>query len=247
MLDAVIDYLPSPLDVPAIKGVEYRNEEKSIVRNSSDSEPFSALAFKIMNDPFVGSLTFLRVYSGKVEAGSSVLNSVKDKRERFGRMLQMHSNSREDIKTALAGDIIAVAGLKDTTTGDTLCDSDNAVILERMEFPDPVIEVAVEPKTKADQEKMGIALQRLAAEDPSFKVSIDHESGQTVMKGMGELHLEILVDRMLREFKVDATVGAPQVAYRERQLLSQHQLIIHIRNNQGVPDNLQKLYLILNL
>ena len=215
MLDAVVDYLPSPLDVEAIKGVGYQNEENSIVRKSSDDEPFSALAFKIMNDPFVGSLTFLRIYSGKVEAGSSILNSVKDKKERFGRMLQMHSNSREDIKTAHAGDIIAVAGLKDTTTGDTLCDSENAVILERMEFPDPVIEVAVEPKTKADQEKMGIALQRLAAEDPSFKVSIDHESGQTVMKGMGELHLEILVDRMLREFKVDATVGAPQVAYRE--------------------------------
>ena len=215
MLDAVVDFLPSPLDVPAIKGVKYQKEDEPIVRKSSDEEPFSALAFKIMNDPFVGSLTFMRVYSGKIEAGSSVLNSVKDKRERFGRMLQMHSNSREDIKTAYAGDIIAVAGLKDTTTGDTLCDSENAVILERMEFPDPVIEVAVEPKTKADQEKMGIALQRLAAEDPSFKVSTDHESGQTVMKGMGELHLEILVDRMLREFKVDATVGAPQVAYRE--------------------------------
>ncbi|MAH78874.1 MAG: elongation factor G [Rickettsiales bacterium TMED254] len=215
MLDAVIDYLPSPLDVPAIKGVKYRNEEESIIRKSSDSEPFSALAFKIMNDPFVGSLTFMRVYSGKIEAGSSVLNSVKDKRERFGRMLQMHSNSREDVKEAYAGDIIAVAGLKDTTTGDTLCNPESPVILERMEFPDPVIEVAVEPKTKADQEKMGIALQRLAAEDPSFKVSTDHESGQTVMKGMGELHLEILVDRMQREFKVDATVGAPQVAYRE--------------------------------
>ncbi|MFL2661123.1 MAG: elongation factor G [Alphaproteobacteria bacterium] len=215
MLDAVIDFLPSPLDVPAIKGVKYQNEEEQVTRKSSDEEPFSALAFKIMNDPFVGSLTFMRVYSGKIEAGSSVLNSVKDKRERFGRMLQMHSNSREDIKTAYAGDIIAVAGLKDTTTGDTLCEPDNAVILERMEFPDPVIEVAVEPKTKADQEKMGVALQRLAAEDPSFKVSVDHESGQTVMKGMGELHLEILVDRMLREFKVDATVGAPQVAYRE--------------------------------
>ena len=215
MLDAVVDYLPSPIEVPAIKGVKYDNEEEAITRKSSDNEPFAALAFKIMNDPFVGSLTFMRVYSGKVEAGSSVLNSVKNKRERFGRMLQMHSNSREDIKIAYAGDIIAVAGLKDTTTGDTLCDSENAVILERMEFPDPVIEVAVEPKTKADQEKMGVALQRLAAEDPSFKVSIDHESGQTVMKGMGELHLEILVDRMLREFKVDATVGAPQVAYRE--------------------------------
>ena len=215
MLDAVVDFLPSPLDVPAIKGVKYQKEDEPVTRKSSDEEPFSALAFKIMNDPFVGSLTFMRVYSGKIEAGSSVLNSVKDKKERFGRMLQMHSNSREDIKTAYAGDIIAVAGLKDTTTGDTLCNPEDAVILERMEFPDPVIEVAVEPKTKADQEKMGIALQRLAAEDPSFKVSIDHESGQTVMKGMGELHLEILVDRMLREFKVDATVGAPQVAYRE--------------------------------
>ncbi len=215
MLDAVVDFLPSPLDVPAIKGIKYQKEDEAITRKSSDTEPFSALAFKIMNDPFVGSLTFMRVYSGKIEAGSSVLNSVKDKRERFGRMLQMHSNSREDIKTAYAGDIIAVAGLKDTTTGDTLCDSEDAVVLERMEFPDPVIEVAVEPKTKADQEKMGVALQRLAAEDPSFKVSVDHESGQTVMKGMGELHLEILVDRMLREFKVDATVGAPQVAYRE--------------------------------
>ena len=215
MLDAVIDFLPSPLDVPAIKGVKYRDEDVQVKRESSDSEPFSALAFKIMNDPFVGSLTFMRIYSGKIEVGSSVLNSVKDKKERFGRMLQMHSNSREDIKVAYAGDIIAVAGLKDTTTGDTLCNPDDAVILERMEFPDPVIEVAVEPKTKADQEKMGVALQRLAAEDPSFKVSVDHESGQTVMKGMGELHLEILVDRMQREFKVDATVGAPQVAYRE--------------------------------
>ena len=214
MLDAVIDFLPSPLDVPAIKGIKYGSDEQEI-RESSDDAPFSALAFKIMNDPFVGSLTFMRVYSGTVEAGSSVLNSVKDKKERFGRMLQMHSNSREDIKIAYAGDIIAVAGLKDTTTGDTLCNSENAVILERMEFPDPVIEVAVEPKTKADQEKMGVALQRLAAEDPSFKVSVDHESGQTVMKGMGELHLEILVDRMQREFKVDASVGAPQVAYRE--------------------------------
>ena len=215
MLDAVVDFLPSPLDVESIKGVKYDREDEQIERKSSDAEPFAALAFKIMNDPFVGSLTFMRVYSGTIEAGSSVLNSVKDKRERFGRMLQMHSNSREDIKVACAGDIIAVAGLKDTTTGDTLCNPDEAVILERMEFPDPVIEVAVEPKTKADQEKMGVALQRLAAEDPSFKVSIDHESGQTVMKGMGELHLEILVDRMLREFKVDATVGAPQVAYRE--------------------------------
>ena len=174
MLDAVVDFLPSPLDVPAIKGIKYQKEDEAITRKSSDDEPFSALAFKIMNDPFVGSLTFMRVYSGQIEAGSSVLNSVKDKRERFGRMLQMHSNSREDIKVAFAGDITAAVGLKDTTTGDTLCDPENAVILERMEFPDPV-EVAVEPKTKADR-KMGVALQRLAAEDPSFKVSVDHES-----------------------------------------------------------------------
>ena len=230
MLDSVIDFLPSPLDVPAIKGIKYKSEDVEI-RKSSDSEPFSALAFKIMNDPFVGSLTFMRVYSGSVEAGSSVLNSVKDKKERFGRMLQMHSNSREDIKTAYAGDIIAVAGLKDTTTGDTLCDSEKGVILERMEFPDPVIEVAVEPKTKADQEKMSIALQRLAAEDPSFKVSVDHESGQTVMKGMGELHLEILVDRMQREFKVDASVGAPQVAYRET--ITQHTTVDYTHKKQS--------------
>jgi len=214
LLDAVVDYLPSPLEVPAIKGVKMDSEDE-IVRKSDDNEPFAALAFKIMNDPFVGTLTFCRVYSGVLETGSGVLNSVKDKRERVGRMLEMHSNSREDVKECRAGDIIALAGLKDTTTGDTLCDPSNAVILERMDFPDPVIEVAVEPKTKADQEKMGVALSRLAAEDPSFRVTSDSESGQTVIKGMGELHLDIIVDRMKREFKVEANVGAPQVAYRE--------------------------------
>jgi len=214
LLDAVIDYLPAPIDVPSINGVEMDGETE-IVRMSSDDEPFSGLAFKIMNDPYVGSLTFVRVYSGVLETGTSVMNTVKDKRERVGRMLLMHSNSREDIKEARAGDIVAIAGLKDTTTGDTLCDPLKPVILERMEFPDPVIEVAVEPKTKSDQEKMGVALSRLAAEDPSFRVTTDHESGQTVIKGMGELHLDIIVDRMRREFKVDANVGAPQVAYRE--------------------------------
>jgi elongation factor G len=186
-----------------------------VVRRSSDDEPFSGLAFKIMTDPFVGSLTFVRVYSGVVQTGSQVLNSVKDNKERVGRMLAMHANHREDIKEARAGDIVAFAGLKNTTTGDTLCDPGAPVILERMEFPEPVIEIAVEPKTKGDQEKMGQALARLATEDPSFRVSVDHESGQTVIKGMGELHLEIIVDRMKREFKVDANVGAPQVAYRE--------------------------------
>ena len=214
MLDAVVDYLPSPVDVPAIKGVLPDSDEE-VERASSDDEPLSMLAFKVMNDSFVGSLTFCRIYSGKLDAGTQLLNTVKGKKERAGRMLQMHSNSREEIKSAYAGDIIAVVGLKDTTTGDTLCDSMKPVILERMEFPDPVIELAVEPKTKADQEKMGIALQRLAAEDPSFRVSSDEESGQTIIKGMGELHLDILVDRMKREFKVEANIGAPQVAYRE--------------------------------
>ena len=214
LLDSVVDYLPSPLDVESVNGV-LPNTEEETVRKSDDSEPFSGLAFKIMNDPFVGSLTFLRVYSGVLQSGSTVTNTVKDKKKRIGRMLLMHANSREDIKEARAGDIVALAGLKDTTTGDTLCDPQAPVILERMEFPDPVIEVAVEPKTKTDQEKMGTALARLAAEDPSFRVTSDYESGQTVIKGMGELHLEILVDRMKREFKVDANVGAPQVAYRE--------------------------------
>ncbi|MFQ5765758.1 MAG: elongation factor G [Rhodospirillales bacterium] len=214
LLDAVIDYLPSPTDVAAIKGVKAGTDE-TIARHNSDDEPFAALAFKIMNDPFVGSLTFIRVYSGVVESSQSIKNTVKDKRERVGRMLLMHSNAREDVKEARSGDIVALAGLKDTTTGDTLCDADHQVILERMEFPDPVIEIAVEPKTQGDQEKMSTALARLAAEDPSFRVSSDPESGQTVIKGMGELHLEIIVDRMLREFKVDASVGQPQVAYRE--------------------------------
>jgi elongation factor G len=214
LLDAVIDYLPSPLDIPAVQGVKPGTEEED-TRDASDEAPFSALAFKIMSDPFVGSLTFARIYSGKLETGTSVLNSVKDKREKIGRMLLMHANNREDIKEAYAGDIVALVGLKETTTGDTLCAPLKPIILERMEFPEPVIEVAVEPKTKADQEKMGIALNRLAQEDPSFRVTSDVESGQTIIKGMGELHLEILVDRMKREFKVEANVGAPQVAYRE--------------------------------
>ena len=214
LLDAVVDFMPAPTDVEDVQGVLPDSEEKDS-RPSSDDAPFSGLAFKIMNDPFVGSLTFVRIYSGVLEAGSSVMNTVKDNRERIGRMLLMHANSREDIKEARAGDIVAIAGLKNTTTGDTLCDPLKKIILERMEFPDPVIEVAVEPKTKGDQEKMATALNRLAAEDPSFRVSSDNESGQTVIKGMGELHLEILVDRMRREFKVDANVGAPQVAYRE--------------------------------
>ena len=214
LLDAVVDYLPSPIDVAAIKGTK-ANSDEVIERRSADDEPFAALAFKIMNDSFVGSLTFIRVYSGVVESGQSIMNTVKDKRERVGRMLLMHSNTREDVNEARAGDIIALAGLKDTTTGDTLCDANNLVVLERIEFPNPVIEIAVEPKTQSDQEKMSTALHRLAAEDPSFRVSSDPESGQTIIKGMGELHLEIIVDRMLREFKVDANIGPPQVAYRE--------------------------------
>jgi elongation factor G len=215
LLDAVVDYLPSPVDVPAIKGVKPGTDEP-IERHSSDDEPFAALAFKIMSDPFVGSLTFVRVYSGVLEGGTSVINTVKERRERVGRMLEMHANDRQDVKIARAGDILALAGLKDTTTGDTLCDPAHPVVLERMEFPEPVIEIAVEPKTKADQEKMATALNRLAQEDPSFRVASDEESGQTIIKGMGELHLEIIVDRMKREFKVEANVGAPQVAYREK-------------------------------
>jgi len=214
MLDAVIDFLPSPEDLPPVKGIN-PDDDSEMNRELSDEAPFSALAFKIMNDPFVGSLTFCRVYSGVVEAGTTVFNTVKDNKERIGRMLLMHANHREDVKEARSGDIIAIAGLKNVTTGDTLCESSKPIILERMEFPDPVIEVAVEPKTKADQEKMGVALGRLAAEDPSFRVTSDHDSGQTIIKGMGELHLDILVDRMKREFKVEANVGAPQVAYRE--------------------------------
>ena len=214
LLDAVVDFLPSPVEVQAIKGIDPKTDNE-MIRKSSDDEPLSMLAFKIMNDPFVGSLTFARIYSGVLTKGSSVMNTVKDKRERVGRMLQMHSNSREDIEEAYAGDIVALAGLKETTTGDTLCDPLKPVILERMEFPDPVIEIAIEPKTKGDQEKMGLALNRLAAEDPSFRVKTDEESGQTIIAGMGELHLDILVDRMRREFKVEANIGAPQVAYRE--------------------------------
>ncbi|MBT3370153.1 MAG: elongation factor G [Rhodospirillaceae bacterium] len=214
LLDGVVDFLPAPTDLEAMVG-SHPDRDEEIIRNSSDDEPFAALAFKVMTDPFVGSLTFVRVYSGVLESGSTVLNSVKGTRERIGRMLLMHANSREDVKEARAGDILALCGLKNTTTGETLSNPSNVVVLERMEFPDPVIEVAVEPKTKQDQEKMGAALKRLADEDPSFRVTSDNESGQTVIKGMGELHLEILVDRMKREFKVDANVGAPQVAYRE--------------------------------
>ena len=214
LLDAVVDYLPSPVDVPAIKGIDVKTEEET-VRRSSDDEPLALLAFKIMDDPFVGSLTFCRIYSGKVESGMTLLNSPRDKKERVGRMLLMHANNREDIKEAYAGDIVALASLKDTRTGDTLCDPLNAVILERMEFPEPVIEIAVEPKTKADQEKMGVALHKLAGEDPSFRVSTDTESGQTILKGMGELHLDIKVDILRRTYKIDVNVGAPQVAYRE--------------------------------
>ena len=214
LLDAVVDFLPSPLETPPIEGVVPDTGEE-IVRKSDAKEPFAALAFKIMNDPFVGSLTFARVYSGKIASGAFVLNTAKDKKERIGRMLLMHSNNREEIKECSAGDIVALVGMKETTTGDTLCDPAKPVALEKMEFPEPVIEVAVEPKSKADVEKMGMALARLAAEDPSFRVTSDEESGQTVIKGMGELHLEILVDRMKREFKVEANVGAPQVAYRE--------------------------------
>ena len=213
LLDAVVDYLPSPLDIPPVKGTDLKGRE--VERPADDKAPFAGLAFKIMDDPFVGSITFVRVYSGTVSSGTGALNSVKDKQERVGRMLLMHANSREDIKEANAGDIVAFAGLKLTTTGETLCDPNNPVILERMEFPDPVIEVAIEPKTKGDQEKMGMALVRLAQEDPSFRVTTDQESGQTILKGMGELHLEIKVDILKRTYKVEANVGAPQVAYRE--------------------------------
>ncbi len=217
LLNAVIDYLPSPLDVPAYTGFAPgdETETRNIERSADDAQPFSALAFKIMNDPFVGSLTFTRIYSGTVKKGDQMLNATKGKRERVGRMMMMHAINREEIEEAFAGDIIALAGLKETTTGDTLCDPAKPVVLETMTFPEPVIEIAVEPKSKADQEKMGLALQRLAAEDPSFRVETDLESGQTIMKGMGELHLDILVDRMKREFKVEANIGAPQVAYRE--------------------------------
>lgn len=215
LLDAVVDYLPSPIDVPAIRGIDPRNDEE-VVRKSSDSEPLSLLGFKIMDDPFVGTITFCRIYSGKLEAGANVINSTRDKKERIGRMLLMHANDRQDIKEAYAGDIVALAGLKEVRTGDTLCDPLKPVILEKMEFPEPVIEIAIEPKSKADQEKLGVALHKLAAEDPSFRVSTDQESGQTILKGMGELHLDIKVDILRRTYKVDANIGAPQVAYRER-------------------------------
>jgi elongation factor G len=215
LLDAVVDYLPSPIDRGAIKGIDMDTGEE-VLRQPRDSEPFSMLGFKIMDDPFVGTITFCRVYSGKIESGTTVLNSTKDKKERVGRMLLMHANNREDIKEAYSGDIVALAGLKDTRTGDTLCDINKPVILERMEFPEPVIEIAIEPKTKADQEKLGVALAKLAAEDPSFRVSTDQESGQTRLKGMGELHLDIKVDILRRTYKVDANIGAPQVAYREK-------------------------------
>ena len=214
LLDAVVDYLPSPLDVPPIKGIDSKGNE--VVRRPSDSEPMALLAFKIMDDPFVGTITFCRIYSGRLESGTGVINSSKDRRERIGRMLLMHANNREDIKEAYAGDIVALAGLKEVRTGDTLCDPQKPVILEKMEFPDPVIEIAIEPKSKADQEKLGVALAKLVAEDPSFRVTTDQESGQTILKGMGELHLDIKVDILKRSYKVDANIGAPQVAYREK-------------------------------
>ncbi|MDX8529209.1 elongation factor G [Mesorhizobium sp. MSK_1335] len=232
LLDAVVDYLPSPAEVPAIKGVDAKTDAE-IERHADDNEPLSMLAFKIMNDPFVGSLTFARIYSGKLAKGVSVDNTVKGKKERIGRMLQMHANSRADVEEAFAGDIVALAGLKDTTTGDTLCDPLHPVILERMEFPDPVIQIAIEPKTKNDQEKMGLALHRLAAEDPSFRVKTDEESGQTIIAGMGELHLDIIVDRMRREFKVEANVGAPQVAYRETITRTHEQDYTHKKQTGG--------------
>jgi elongation factor G len=214
LLDAVVDYLPSPLDVPAIKGIDDKGNE--VVRKADDKEPMALLAFKIMDDPFVGTITFCRIYSGTLQSGTGVINSTKERKERIGRMLLMHANNREDIKEAYAGDIVALAGLKEVRTGDTLCDAQKPVILEKMEFPDPVIEIAIEPKSKADQEKLGVALAKLAAEDPSFRVSTDQESGQTILKGMGELHLDIKVDILKRTYKVDANIGAPQVAFREK-------------------------------
>ncbi len=214
LLDAVVDYLPSPLDVPPIKGIDSKGNE--VERKASDSEPLAMLAFKIMDDPFVGTITFCRIYSGRLESGTGVLNSSKERRERIGRMLLMHANNREDIKEAYAGDIVALAGLREVRTGDTLCDQQNPVILEKMEFPEPVIEIAIEPKSKADQEKLGVALAKLVTEDPSFRVATDPESGQTIIKGMGELHLDIKVDILKRTYKVDANIGAPQVAYREK-------------------------------
>ncbi len=232
LLDAVVDYLPSPLDIPPVEGLNPVTGEKE-TRETSDDAPFAALAFKIMTDPFVGSLTFFRVYSGRLESGSYVFNSTKGKKERIGRLLKMHANKREEIKEVFAGEIAAAVGLRDTTTGDTLCDESRPIVLESIEFPEPVISVAIEPKTKADQEKLGISLQKLAAEDPSFRVSTDKETGQTILSGMGELHLEIIVDRLLREFKVDANVGKPQVAYRETVRKAAEAEYKHVRQTGG--------------
>jgi elongation factor G len=232
-LDACVAYMPSPLDVPAIKGHDFVDEDKEIERPSDDNAPMAALAFKIMNDPFVGSLTFTRIYSGVLEAGSTVKNTIKGKNERIGRMLQMHANERTEVKKARAGDIVAIVGLKDTTTGDTLCDDKEPCVLEKMDFPTPVIKIAVEPKTKADQEKMGLALNRLAKEDPSFRYNRDEETGQTTIEGMGELHLDIIVDRMKREFKVECNVGEPQVAYREAITASAEVEYTHKKQSGG--------------
>jgi elongation factor G len=231
LLDAVVDYLPSPLDVPAIKGVDDKGNE--VVRKADDKEPLALLAFKIMDDPFVGTITFCRIYSGVLQSGTGVINSTREKKERIGRMLLMHANNREDIKEAYAGDIVALAGLKEARTGDTLCDPSHPVILEKMEFPEPVIEIAIEPKSKADQEKLGIALAKLAAEDPSFRVTTDHESGQTILKGMGELHLDIKVDILKRTYKVDANIGAPQVAFRERPTRRVEHDYVHKKQSGG--------------
>jgi elongation factor G len=231
LLDAVVDYLPSPLDVPAIKGVDDKGNE--VLRKADDKEPLALLAFKIMDDPFVGTITFCRIYSGILQSGTGVINSTRDRKERIGRMLLMHANNREDIKEAYAGDIVALAGLKEARTGDTLCDPNHPVILEKMEFPEPVIEIAIEPKSKADQEKLGIALAKLAAEDPSFRVSTDQESGQTILKGMGELHLDIKVDILKRTYKVDANIGAPQVAFRERPTKRVEHNYVHKKQSGG--------------
>ena len=233
MLDAVIDYMPSPIDVPPVKGIADDGKDTEVVRKSDDKEPFSALAFKIATDPFVGQLVFFRVYSGILKSGDSVYNPVKSKKERIGRLLQMHSNDRKEIKEVYAGDIAAAVGLKEVTTGDTLCDANNVVTLERMEFPEPVISQAVEPKTKADQEKMGVALGKLAQEDPSFRVRTDEESGQTIISGMGELHLEIIIDRMKREFNVEANVGTPQVSYKETITAESESEIKYIKQTGG--------------
>ena len=233
MLDAVIHFMPSPLDVPAITGILDDKEETTAERKSSDDEPFSSLAFKIATDPFVGSLTFFRVYSGVLKAGDTVFNAVTKKKERIGRILQMHANSKEDVKEVRAGDIAAAVGLKQVTTGDTLCTPESIITLERMEFPEPVISIAVEPKTKADQENMGLALSKLAQEDPSFKVATDQEANQTIISGMGELHLEIIVDRLKREFSVEANVGKPQVAYRETIRMPIEQEAKYIKQSGG--------------